>query len=933
MNRHRRYADDFTNTLHGFQYNTSSELDSYKHCSISEDSLDEIKTRKHTANNRTRSCKHSTILASSSTRDSFVSDASISSVTFVPVVPDLNKRIDLFKSENLHDQLQCNVDFVHSCNKIQDNKENDNPQCVMKDKQLQSGVSKALINELTPTSSKKEILQLHKKLDGNIVNKASERDTNYNIRTNQFYTDPILKENIHVTPLELSSMSDCADKDIHTPCTNCEHKRATDEVKKFETILYSLDNELNRMREASQQDQILKRLSNEYVHSPKNFTEKLLTIIEETVINNNDDDKCNTSATNLSRLTTEFRKMCKFIEDESFPEWPLSLMSTPPCLKQVLTTPVRNTSVPLKISKSEKLLNSPMSTTPVPSTIPLSAVDVIKRRFFRKLSKNSPDGYTDRLINFSSNVSSTESFERLEAQCKRLFPEEKECSQPLQRSISVPSLLSMTQMENICEQQMALLNVSNMSYTEKTILSTPNLSDKHLYQSPLIKKLRYKKELSSAELQPELNCESTNLKYDVFYSKKQHAKGGRKSDINVRNSNKCTNNYVTLDPDEFEKTLLQDIAEKRRRCLDTARLIKEINADTEVTEDEKSLRMSLMFATENESNSLTCDETKFIKTLMSCKDYQTYLEKQKPLFNSAMSNSSIPEVTFKNKNVSSRDVKNKSSPNIKSCIYKSPVSRNRKKETKEKTKYSKATLLFSPGKTPPNKPYKKKKVYFPSMDSPIKDTREKNILESLHEKGPGRLNYDNIISPVGMYIRGTDMQLIKNVRAKTDGLLLTPVKINDKVSPSRNSKQSTPSKCITKTPGKVPLKINLSPKLGSNQLYEQKIITSVASETNGTRQTDFVLPKVSYKLPLQVKTIKKTRTPKSGTRVKKLLQAAESKVVIRHQGRTNSIQKQKNGGIMANNEILEINYEPEDDSLHIEQAASKTNFIRKQRNI
>lgn len=50
-------------------------------------------------------------------------------------------------------------------------------------------------------------------------------------------------------------------------------------------------------------------------------------------------------------------------------------------------------------------------------------------------------------------------------------------------------------------------------------------------------------------------------------------------------------------------------------------------------------------------------------------------------------------------------------------------------------------------------------------------------------------------------------------------------------------------------------------------------------------------------------------------------------------GRTNSIQKRKNGGIMANNEILEINYEPEDDSLHIEQAASKTNFIRKQRNI
>lgn len=32
-------------------------------------------------------------------------------------------------------------------------------------------------------------------------------------------------------------------------------------------------------------------------------------------------------------------------------------------------------------------------------------------------------------------------------------------------------------------------------------------------------------------------------------------------------------------------------------------------------------------------------------------------------------------------------------------------------------------------------------------------------------------------------------------------------------------------------------------------------------------------------------------------------------------------------------EVWEINYEPEDESIHIEQAANKTNFIHKQKNM
>lgn len=58
------------------------------------------------------------------------------------------------------------------------------------------------------------------------------------------------------------------------------------------------------------------------------------------------------------------------------------------------------------------------------------------------------------------------------------------------------------------------------------------------------------------------------------------------------------------------------------------------------------------------------------------------------------------------------------------------------------------------------------------------------------------LNYDTVISPVGMYIRGTDPHLMKNLRPKTDVMLLTPQKT-----------QKTPS-----DPSKLQMRFKLSPK-------------------------------------------------------------------------------------------------------------------------
>ncbi|XP_017757047.1 PREDICTED: uncharacterized protein LOC108548545 [Eufriesea mexicana] len=807
----------------------------------------------------------------------YSSDEVKSTISEVHPVPDLNKRIDLFQVEQ-------------SAIKVND-KESNNPQ---------SSVNENMTTKLSCTI-KEQTEESHTKLKSITMGENSKRDSNYNINNTELNASSILEQKKH----------------------------ANNETKKFETILCSLDNQLNRMKEVSQTQQVLKRLSDKFVHSPRNFTERLLTIIEESVINN-DDDRNETSAIDLSRLTTEFRKMCKFIEDESAPEWPPSPMSTPPCPQRVSISPACSKSDHIKNFKNDKLcspINASVSITPI------SGKDIIRKRFFAKISKNNYNGNIDSVINESGSTS----FEHLEAQCNRLFPEEKEYSKPLLKSSSMPSLLSMSQIHDICEQQMASLNVSNdENHKENTILSMPNLLDKCIYQSPIISKPEHSfSKLNELHNKSKDNQKITN---NLSYSKKKSRKMNEKFD-NIT-PDKLTNSYEMLDPDDLQKTLFEDIAKKRKRCLDTAKLITEINADPEVI---KTLRMSPLFTTDDESNSLE-DETKFLQTLVSCKDYQSYLEKQKPLFKLLQnSNSCATETNIKKteksdekcerNTVSKKETWNikKSpyrrkctllSPNVKSCnLYTSPLSKKQGNEKEGQKENVKPKLFVTPGKSPSNTDHKKKKVYFPNMHSPVKHTKVRHILKSPHAEGLYRLNYNTVISPVGMYIRGTDMQLIKNVRAKTDNLLLTPVKRNVKISLNKNLKEeNTPPKCINKSQEKTPLKINLSPKVN---VYKQEAYKNLL-ENDNMPKNNFILPKVSYKLPLQIKTIKENESPKQGPRMKKLLEVAQSKIVIRHQGRKNSAQKVKN---LANNEVYEINYEPEDESIHIEQAANKTNFI------
>ncbi|CAD1480216.1 unnamed protein product, partial [Heterotrigona itama] len=737
-----------------------SDIDSDTFSSMSQDSLIEIKN-KSTSDDITCNNKDSTILAGSSSKYSCVQNPSIlhTSSSDSHVAPDLNKRIDLFQVE----QLYIKVDDT----KVDNTKENNNPQDSLNNTS----------NKLS-SSIQKHITDSHT---------MSQSNTNFNVNNNILNARSILDYTPSKKLPQLVSSSNCTNIDKETLYRNCKDKHMDIETNKFETILCSLDNYFNQVQEVSQTQQILKRLSDKFIQSPENFTEKLLTIIEESVIHD-DDNTSNTSAIDLSRLTTEFKKMCKFIEDETAPEWAPSPLSTP-SYSQISISPACNKSTHIKNEK----LYSPINTSVL---TPISGADVIKRRFLAKISKcNSNSKSIDNVDNVSNA-----SFEHWEDQCNKLFPKEQEDSTPLRKSSSTSSLLSMSQIHNICEQQMASLNMSN--------------------ELP-----RNKSECNSFQLKELHNKSKDNLFNDISYSKKKNKRINKKSDSDKITPNKFTNNCGLLDPDELEKTLMQDIAEKRRRCFNTARIITEINADPEITEIQKTMRI---FANDNESNLLN-DETKFLQTLVSCKSYQTYLEKHKPLLK-ILQNSPITESNLKtpeNSNLrheetkvskKESDIKKTSnrtkyfvSPNVNSPLKKQNVENEKKKES------TRSKLFITPGKIPPNKNCRQKKTYFPSMNSPVKDTKVRHILKSPHAEGLYRLNYNTIMSPVGMYIRGTDMQLIKNVRAKTDHLLLTPVKQDVKALTNKNSRQDITSKNINKIRGTTSLKINLSPKINTNK--------------------------------------------------------------------------------------------------------------------
>lgn len=84
----------------------------------------------------------------------------------------------------------------------------------------------------------------------------------------------------------------------------------------------------------------------------------------------------------------------------------------------------------------------------------------------------------------------------------------------------------------------------------------------------------------------------------------------------------------------------------------------------------------------------------------------------------------------------------------------------------------KRKFFYTPGKTPVKSATSKpKKRYF---ETPRQTAGQSKPIVNSPSPGSYRLNYNTVPSPVGMYIRGTNPNLITNVRGKTNERMLTP---------------------------------------------------------------------------------------------------------------------------------------------------------------
>ncbi|XP_012227680.1 uncharacterized protein [Linepithema humile] len=657
---------------------------------------------------------------------------------------------------------------------------------------------------------------------------------------------------------EFYSTEKCQKLDSSSERSSKEELNPT-ELRKF---LQSLDQK--SIREEPVQER-LRRMSTNYNDSPKNFTERLLTIIEESFAI---DSQANVS---LCRLIEEFQK-CNFIEDETAPEW---IHSSP---SMSISIRVRKGSQEFKNDLLRKSVGATPNKDLYLSTPPRFNINS-PNKAYRRTPKNIAHNIR------SPQLDNTSTFESLEAYCEKLYPNEFKALAAREKNQCQSPLKNMNRILRACENQMASLeNSPNVHEQLKQARrsTSDSISQRNTVPEALCRLLSYEQ------------CDKTDSQSvpDILKQRTEHNK-----------------RYERIKPDNLRNSLIHEIAKKRQKCIDTVKTM-EMEADSESMEAQK-----ICPTTNNNKpvNPSIVNDAKFMETLKCVKKYQDYLEQNKPLlsflqrsesYNSPHDKKNTKKIPNENFNTDITTVPSKTTLRVP----KSSTTRNKcispsllKPHFSNKVTGSKPKLFYTPGKTTVQTTIKNSRpkcTYFPNKLDATSKQKENHV--SPHEKSIYRQigTYDYIKSPIASYIRGTDPYLVKNLRPKTDENLLTPRK--------KQANQSSSSK--------PNLKFRLSPKEKSTQTPVRENIAN-----------NFSYPKVNYKLPSHVRTIKEGENLKVGNRVNQLLRSTQDKVVIRHEGRPKSAQTDYL-------EQSEIHYDSAEDSVHVEQTARKTCFSRAQKN-
>ncbi|XP_011648380.1 uncharacterized protein LOC105434367 [Pogonomyrmex barbatus] len=873
MSARRRHANDFTDALTSFRQINDEESSQTTSQTISEDDLLSTRSKLYENDKDTKSKKTragSIILAGNltnqqcisssdsyntsekdtcSNRQPLLKDISIVSEesSYRTIKADLNKRINLFDNEyldrecssieeqsNLHTTVpkttdSKNIKFCHL------NKNKAVRQCDSINNRRRS-MSESSLENVTSCDKK-----LGKSKSYGTLNTMLKRDTNYNIKANQ-----ILPHSTKMTPkvshhekvemivlsfnaLSLSKPSilsnkkdDCHYiKDQKHDSTSEESLKEDLDPSELKTFLHWLADK-KPLKEAQKkhkpQTPFLRRLSTNYYNSPKAFTEGLLTIIEESVINNDSRASLQCSEISSYKFNEELKKMCKLIEDETIPEWPQSPnILTPTCTRRKSQE-----------SKSDPLckfhtLSPGLYSTPTFSR--RNSKD--SKKIYRRMSKNIKKSLHD----------STSTFESLEAYCEKLYPNEYKAT--LQDKSQSPLKKNMDNILRACDNQMASLddslNINEQIEKARTCFSNPDEYN------------------NTPEAQHDL---FSGEKYDRINSK-------RLSDVFKQRTKYSKDKMFELD--DLENTLMYEIAKKRQRCLDTARIMMDIDSESTETQETQETYPNI------EYTSKFTNDDKFLKTLMYLKKYQNSLEKYKPLLNQFHQiKSCSPRMPYNKKNIRTTLISDEnlgahalSTLSGDKRILRTPKFSRKKIATPSSTKHSinkpvvsKPRLFVTPGKSPVNKGCKPKRTYFPDMPETKQNKPEVNSHAQSIYRQIG--NYDHVISPIALYIKGIDSP-VKNLKPKTNEIPLTPKKKRFLRSPSP--------------------KFQLSPKRPRDKLIGMAVKNKNIADNNCTHS------KVHYKLPSH---IKKIGNRKVGNRINGC--STKDKVAIQHEGLTKSVQ-------------------------------------------
>ncbi|KYM99593.1 hypothetical protein ALC62_09652 [Cyphomyrmex costatus] len=582
-----------------------------------------------------------------------------------------------------------------------------------------------------------------------VLDKALKRDRNYNIKRDQF-SFPVkntVKTNYNAEietifpPLETLSLSKLSAVSNRKDDSTKEHDSVNIEMSskdelnpsELKTFLQSLVDP-EPLVESSAQQRLLRRLSTHYYDSPKVFTEGLLTIIEESVINNDSCAQSQYPEFSLFRFNEELRKMCKFLEDETAPEWPGSPgMSTSFCAKrksQGLNDLLRKS---LGVLSPDKDLHFTM---PVSSPCNIKSPKKAYRRISKNISYNTKNVFND----------STNTFESLEAMCKNLYPDQ-DCTVPAkEKNLLQSPLQNMVKILRTCENQMASLE------------NSPNIHE------------RVKKAgtcTSDSAYQRNKLLEEQNLEHRLLLNEKyDRTDSERVPDILWQTEHgKC---QEMIEQNDFENTVMYEIAKKRQKCLDTVKVVMEI--------DETFKPLEQIHLNINDSSSI--EDDKFMQTLISVKQYQDYLEKYKSLlglFHRTKLNTCTPcdRQAVQDKKIDKQSkvkaVQGKKLSVVLNDKQILKIPSPRKKSISPSTKcstnvVSKPRLFITPGKTPFNRNCKLKRTYFPNLLPENKQNKHVSSQAKSIYRQMG--NYDHVVSPVGAYIKGTESRLTKNDQPK-----------------------------------------------------------------------------------------------------------------------------------------------------------------------